>query len=515
MAEAKDQLYDAPVVSCPSVEELTKISEEMRLKCSAEDIETILGQFKSTVPAFQRVSHLQQPSLPVKYPRTPGYQPAKDDNPFNAWYWRCDIKGAEKGKLAGKKIGIKDNIAVAGVPMMNGSRILEGYTPEYDATVVTRILDAGGHILGKTNCEHLSLSGGSFTCDNGPVRNPHDETRNTGGSSSGSGALVAAGQLDMALGGDQGGSIRIPASWCGIVGLKPTHGLVPYTGAMPIEITMDHLGPMTKTVFDCALMLEVLAGYDDGRDPRQLPHITVPEYTKELESGISGKKIGVLKEGFDVCTEPDVVEIVRREVDRLKKAGAEVEEVSLPTHLDGPAIWNAVILQGAYNCMVKGNGNGLFWKGFYGVSLQEAVSRGLYTRPQDMSGILKSFCLMAEYMDRKYENKFYAQGQNLTMMLTRAYDSVLAKYDVLVMPTLPYKASKIPSSDSTLKEQLEVGLTMITNTCPFDSTGHPALSINAGFSEGLPIGMMIVGRHYDETTILKVARAYEKIRDTK
>ncbi|XP_067683834.1 amidase-like [Haliotis asinina] len=472
---------------------------------------------KNFASELLRLSQLEQPSLPVSYPRTPGYRPVQENNPYNAWYWRCDIKGADMGKLAGKTFAIKDNIAVAGVPMMDGSKILEGYTPEFDATVVTRILDAGGRIVGKANCEHLCLSGWSFTCDAGPVRNPLDETRTTGGSSSGSGALVASGEVDMALGGDQGGSIRVPASWCGIVGLKPTFGLVPYTGAVSNETTLDHLGPMTKTVADCALLLEVLAGYDQGRDPRQYARTVVPEYSKLIDAGISGKKIGVLKEGFDVCTEPDVVEIVRREVDRLKEAGAEVEEVSLPIHLDGPIIWTPVRMQGAYKCLIRGNGNGQFWKGYYPVSMQEAISRGLYTRPHDIARHVKRFCLTAEYLNRHYQNRFYAIGQNMTMALTKSYDQVLEHYDVLVMPTLPHKAPKLPKADDGKIKQMHFSMkpekSIAANTVPFNSTGHPALSINAGFSEGLPVGMQIVGRHFDETTVLQVARSYEKIRD--
>ncbi|XP_067683965.1 amidase-like [Haliotis asinina] len=507
-------LYQSPVVACPSLAELTRLSEEMRLQCTDEDLQAVREEFQEVAAALQRLSQLKQPSLPVKYPRTPGWKPDQN-NPYNAWYWRCDIKGADTGKLAGKTFAIKDNIAVAGVPMMNGSKILEGYTPEFDATAVTRILDAGATIAGKANCEHLCGSASSFTCDAGPVRNPLDETRSTGGSSSGCGALVASGEVDMALGGDQGGSIRMPSSWCGIVGLKPTFGLVPYTGAMPMETTLDHLGPMTKTVADCALLLEVIAGYDDGRDPRQRPNTVVPEYSKLIDAGISGKKIGVLKEGFDVCAEPDVVEIVRREVDRLKEAGAEVEEVSLPIHLDGTIIRTPAMMYGEYKFMIQGNGTGMFWKGFYPLSLREATCRGLQTRPQDLSGDVKMMCLTAEYLDRHYQNKFYAMGQNMTMVLTKAYDQVLEQYDVLVMPTMSCKASKLPLAKARLSDILKAAQRVEKNVAPFNSTGHPALSINAGFSEGLPVGMQIVGRHFDETTVLQVARSYEKIRDMK
>src|SRR6202012_5737058 len=190
----------------------------------------------------------------------------------------------------------KDNVCLAGVPMMNGASTLEGYTPDVDATIVTRILDAGGTILGKAHCEFFCLSGGSHTGALGPVHNPHKQGYSAGGSSSGSGALVAAGEVDMAIGGDQGGSIRIPSSFSGIYGMKGTHGLVPYTGVMPIEVTIDHTGPMTRNVRDNALLLEVLAGAD-GLDPRQgTPKVS--NYTEALGGGAKGLRIGVVKEGF-------------------------------------------------------------------------------------------------------------------------------------------------------------------------------------------------------------------------
>ncbi|XP_013395092.1 uncharacterized protein LOC106162362 [Lingula anatina] len=218
--------------------------------------------------------------------------------------------------------------------MMNGSRVLEGYMPEFDATVVTRILDAGGRILGKTAVEDLCFKGSGATNSKMPVLNPYDTTRTTGGSSSGSAALVAGGQIDMALGGDQGGSIRIPAAWCGIVGLKPTWGLVPYTGASTVQPFLDHLGPMTRTVEDSALLLEVIAGYDDGLDPRQPPNIVVPEYSKLLTADLTGMKVGLLKEGFAQCNS-DMESTVRSAMQYFEAAGATVEEISIPMHITG------------------------------------------------------------------------------------------------------------------------------------------------------------------------------------
>ena len=201
------------------------------------------------------------------------------------------MKGAASGKLKGKTVALKDNIMLAGVPMMNGSATLEGYVPDFDATIVTRMLDAGAEIVGKVHCESFCMSGGSHTGAVGPVHNPHKMGYSAGGSSSGSGVVVALGEVDMAIGGDQGGSIRMPSSFCGTYGMKPTWGLVPYTGIMPIEIFVDHTGPMTANVADNALLLEVIAG-DDGYDPR-IKAPKVEEYTKALGGGVKGLKIGV------------------------------------------------------------------------------------------------------------------------------------------------------------------------------------------------------------------------------
>ena len=223
----------------------------------------------------------------VKYPRDGGRRPAPDENKLGAWYVKTSIKGKPAGKLAGRRVALKDNVCLAGVPMMVGAAFLDGSVPDIDATIVTRILDDGGEIAGKAVCEYYCVSGGSHTSSTGPVQNPRKHGFTTGGSSSGSAALVAAGEVPMAIGGDQAGSIRIPASYCGIVGMKPTFGLVPYTGIGPLEITIDTAGPMTANVADNALLLEVIAG-PDGLDSRQHQVPRVDKYTEALRQGVQG-----------------------------------------------------------------------------------------------------------------------------------------------------------------------------------------------------------------------------------
>src|ERR1700686_501839 len=215
------------VVRLPTLEQINDLGSNFGLVLSADEIAAFQQAFKGPLASYGRLDELVPPALAPVAPRSPGYRPTQAENPYGAWYWKTNIKTGAEGLLSGKKIAIKDNICVAGVPMMNGSVLLEGYVPELDATVVTRILDAGGTIAGKAACEDLCFSGASHTCAGGVIRNPQDPAQNAGGSSGGSAAVGAAGDVPMALGGDQGGSIRTPSSWRGIYGLKPNCALVP------------------------------------------------------------------------------------------------------------------------------------------------------------------------------------------------------------------------------------------------------------------------------------------------
>jgi len=313
-------------VTLPTPNELRAVAAQCGLSLTDEDVSSFRGLMQGSIDAYNAVAGMPDEVPPVKYPRTPGYQPSPEDNPRNAWYRKSVVKGADSGKLKGKTVALKDNIMLAGVPMMNGSSTMEGYVPDFDATIVTRMLDAGAEIKGKVHCEHFCLSGGSHTNSTGPVHNPHKMGYSAGGSSSGSGVVVALGEVDMAIGGDQGGSIRMPSSFCGTYGMKPTWGLVPYTGIMPIEIFVDHTGPMTANVADNALLLEVIAG-DDGYDPR-IKAPKVQEYTKALGQGVKGMKIGIVKEGYMQPTaEAAVNESVKSASKRFADLGAKVEEV--------------------------------------------------------------------------------------------------------------------------------------------------------------------------------------------
>ena len=497
-------------------EQLLEAADAVGVSMSDEDVTSYLGLMKGYVDAYNLVDALPDNLPEVKYPRTPGVFPSPAENPRNAWYVKTAIKGAPSGKLAGKRVAIKDNVMVAGVPMMNGNAILEGYVPDIDATIVTRILDAGGEISGKTHCENFCISGGSHTGAKGPVHNPHKMGYSAGGSSSGSGVVVALGESDMSIGGDQGGSIRMPASWCGIVGMKPTHGLVPYTGIMPIEVYVDHNGPMTANVMDNAVLLEVIAG-TDGLDPRQY-HDKKPgtlDYTSGIAGGVKGMRIAVVKEGFGhPNSEADSDAKVRKAADQLRSLGAIVEEVSIPEHLLGPAVWTPIGTEGIAQTMMGGDGYGLSRQDLYVTSLIDKL-HGWQLRADQLSETTKILTMLGVHMKKKYGSRFYGKAVNISRRIQAAYDAVLAKYDLLLLPTMPLKATPLPPADASRELYVQRALEMITNTCPFDITHHPAITVPCGMSDGLPVGLMLAAKHFDEATIYKAAYAFEQSGDWK
>jgi amidase len=493
----------------PTLEELSEIAKQYRLNLSQEDLTAFSELIAGAILSYMRIEELEEPKPVVKYPRTEGYRPSAEDNPLNAWYWLCSIKGAKKGKLVGKKVALKDNICVAGIPLMNGSSVLEGFVPDVDATVVTRILDAGGEIAGKAVCEAFSFSGASFTSDTGPVLNPHNRKFNAGGSSSGSTALVVNGDCDMAMGGDQGGSIRIPSSWSGAYGLKPTYGLVPYTGIFPMENTLDHTGPIAMSVENVALLLEVVAG-KDPLDPRQGEVITKP-YTDALTGDVKNLTFGIVKEGFgwEGASEEDVDSSVRSAAEKFNNLGAKVTEVSIPMHRDGMHIWYAIAGEGALSQMIIHNGMGKNWQGYYATEIIDYYGKARKELADQFPDTVKFAILTGQYMASKYYGKYYAKAQNLVFLLKEAYDNVLKEVDVLIMPTTPMKAMPIPEKP-TFAEYFGTAFGMFQNTCPFNCTHHPAMSIPCAKSDGLPIGMMLIGRHFEEDVVLRAAHAFEK-----
>ena len=492
----------------PSTRQLQAIADSVHMELETEEASELRSLMDGNLSIYESLDQFPDEIPKVIYPRSAGVQPEAEANPLNAWYWQTEIAGEAEGKLAGKRVAFKDNILVAGVPMMNGSSTLEGYIPDVDATVVNRVLEAGGVVAGKAHCEYFCTSGGSHTNAKGPVLNPHNVERTAGGSSSGCGALLASDAVDMAVGTDHGGSCRIPASFCGVVGLKPTFGLVPYTGAMPIDMTIDYIGPMTKNVRDNAVLLEVLAGYD-GVDNNQVPR-SQDSYTDGLGEGVTGLRIGVVNEGFQLeNSDPLVDQTVRDAAKKLSSLGAEVEQVSLPMHASSAAIWTPIYIEGLVSSMMHENGFGKNRIGGYVPSLMKHHS-AWREQTHKFGPQTKLVMLTGEYMSQAYGGQYYAKAQNLRARLKSAYEEVLSQYDLLLMPTLPITAPPIPGKDASAAEIVSRSLEMVPNTPATDLTGHPSISIPCGMVDGLPVGLMLVGRYFEEKTIYRAAYAFEQ-----
>ncbi len=496
----------------PSLEALADINDALGFGLGETELAEFSAALRPVLDSYRRIDEMADPPPQVKYPRRDiGYRPGGEENPCNGWVWKCSVRGAESGPLAGRTVAVKDNICLAGIPMLNGSPVMEGYVPREDATVVSRLLDAGAHIIGKTAVPGFCFDGAGVTGypDPQPV-NPHDRERLPGASSSGSGVVVSNGEVEMALGCDQGGSIRLPASWSGCCGLKATHGLVPYTGIFPIEMTLDHVGPMARTVRDCALMLSVIAG-PDGMDPRQ-QGAQVHDYEAKLDGDLKGLRIGVLKEGFGIprISEADVDEAVRNAAHGLAAQGATVADVSVPMHRDALTLWNALAVEGGTYQMMLGDAMGTNWQGHYTRDLVDFFGRARRARARDFSPTVKLTALAGHYVSERYNHHYYAKAQNLRRVLRERYDEALQNHDVLVLPTTPMKAMRKPQ-DRQLRSLLGAALGNLFNTAAFDVTGHPAMSVPCGMSGGLPVGFMVVGRHWDESTVLRVAAGCERL----
>jgi amidase len=503
-------LYD------PTPDALIAAAAGRGLGLSAGEAEQLLEIGRGLLRSCELLDGAPGATLPTRYPRTAGRVPASADNPLNAWAWRCEVRGEEQGVLAGRTVAVKDIVPVAGMPMTAGSATLQGYVAVFDATVTDRVLAAGGTITGIATTEDMCLSGASVSAVNGQVRNPRDPKRSAGGSSSGVAALVGSGAVDVGIGADQGGSIRIPASLCGIYGMKATYGLIPYTGCAPIDVSLDHLGPMARTAEDLAVLLQAVAGFDGGLDPRQRADAPIGDYVTAATSGdgLRGRRIGVVRQGFgrEGLSVDRVDEVVGDTAHGLAELGAVVEDVDVTEHLLAMDMHGALLLQGASEFMIRGHGTGQPGKGFYDERIGMIANGGMATHGTQLFASVKYGITLGGYLWDTYGGHYYARAQNLAVALRRAYDAVLEKYDLLVMPTTLTTAPLLPESTVPGLDAVALALdaALISNTCAFDHTGHPALSVPIGSPDQMPVGLMLVGPWYGEEELLRAAAAMEK-----
>ncbi len=508
----------------PDVKEVVELAESLGIRLTVTEAEIFRTRLLEHIGAMEAFLELriEEDRPPLRHlARDPGYRPTEAEDPLNAFIRKCRVEGAAEGPLAGKTVGLKDHTALAGVPLTLGSHFMEGYGPDFDATVATRLLDARATIVGKMNMEDFSFGGPGFSGlgDFGRPLNPHHPDCVTGGSSSGCAAAVAAGAVDIAIGGDQGGSIRIPAAWSGCVGLKATFGLIPHTGVVGLEATVDFVGPMTRTVDDLATALRCLAG-PDGYDPRQaqVPS-SLPDYEAALGRDVEGLRIGVLEEGFDVAGgEPEVYDAVREALGVLEGAGARLEPVSVPAHRSASLAIVALFFEGT-KLGYDTNLVGAFAKGFYPASLMATFGRAKRSHSHELPLNFKLNLLSGAYAQRRYNGRLYAKSQNRGPTRLRRYLEVFERVDVLAMPTVATRSHRyqVPADwadavDRTLfggERGEDIGL-LIANTGAFNYTGFPALSIPCAKSGGLPVGLQLVAPDFREDVLIRTAHRFQE-----
>ena len=397
--------------------------------------------------------------------------------------------GAPVGPLHGVPMALKDLYDTAGVATTGGSRMLRDRVPEADATVVRRLREAGAILIGKLNMVEFAYGPEGYNPHYGHARNPWDaeHERAAGGSSSGSGVAVACGLTPFSLGSDTGGSIRIPASLCGITGLKPTYGRVSRAGVLPLAWSMDHVGPMTRNAADAALVLRVIAGYDPADASTSV--LPVPDYPAALGGDVRGVRVGLLRSFFLEAATPEVRAAVETAAAALQKAGAIVDEVSLSTM--GHVAPAALAVVGAEALAYHAT-----WLKTRAAEYDPDVRRRLQAG---------AFITGAQYV----------RGQQVRALVRDDVDAALARRDVLLAPATPIPTPRLDERHTTLGDgPSDVRAALIRLTRPFNVSGHPACAVPCGFTaDGLPIGMQIVGRAFDEVTVLRVADAYQRVSD--
>ncbi|GAF25200.1 Asp-tRNAAsn/Glu-tRNAGln amidotransferase A subunit and related amidases [Moorella thermoacetica Y72] len=410
-------------------------------------------------------------------------------------------RGETLGPLAGVPMALKDNLCTEGVRTTCSSRMLADWVPPYDATVVRRLKEAGAVMLGKLNMDEFAMGSSTENSSFFPTRNPWDLERVPGGSSGGAVAAVAAGEAYFALGSDTGGSIRQPASFCGVVGMKPTYGRVSRYGLVAFASSLDQIGPITRDVTDCALVLEAIAGHDPlDSTSADLP---VPDYRSALKPEVKGLKIGVPREYFGAGMEPEVAAIVRRAIAKLEELGAVCEETSLPhTEYALPAYYLVAPAEASSNlARYDGVSYGLRVPG------KDITEMYMNTRSQGFGPEVKRRIMLGTYaLSSGYYDAYYLKALKVRTLIRRDFETAFEKYDLLATPTSPTVAFRLGEKAG---DPLAMYLSDLC-TIPINMAGLPALSLPCGFSQGLPVGLQLIGRPFAEATLLQAAYAFEQ-----
>ncbi|MCY0876904.1 MAG: Asp-tRNA(Asn)/Glu-tRNA(Gln) amidotransferase subunit GatA [Firmicutes bacterium] len=406
-----------------------------------------------------------------------------------------------RSPLAGIPYALKDNLCVTGMETTCASQILRGYIPPYSATVVERLERSGGVLMGKLNLDEFAMGSSTENSSYFVTRNPWDLSRVPGGSSGGSAAAVAAGMVPYTLGSDTGGSIRQPAAFCGVVGLKPTYGLVSRYGLVAFASSLDQVGPLTHSVEDAATVLQVIAGFDE-RDSTSVK-VDIPDYTAALTGDIRGLRVGIPMEYFDTGMEEGVRRSVEQAIATLRELGAQIKEISLPMTRYALSAYYLIAPAEASSNLARYDGVRYGYRATDPANLLDMYKK---TRSEGFGPEVKRRILIGTYaLSSGYYDAYYKRAQQVRTLIARDFAAAFAEVDVIVSPTTPTTAFAIGEKTDPL--------TMYLNdiyTIPVNLAGLPAISVPCGLVDGLPVGLQMIGRSFDESTLLKTAHAYEQ-----
>lgn len=480
-------------------DEIGKYVERWDFDVDDETLAAFAEEFQQFNELLTRLEEFEDNSPPER-----DYKWADDDeDPLGAFITKCDISETDSGRLTDIKVAVKDNIAVAGVPMTCGSKVLESFHPHSDATVVSRLLNAGATIIGKANMDEFAFGGDESTMAYRLARNPNARNHQPGGSSAGSGVAVANGDVGAALGSDTGGSVRFPASWCGVVGVKPTRGLVSLEGFGQFSKTLDTIGPLARDTETAARVLEVISGADPA-DNLTLG-AEMGDYTGSVDRGraedLSNLTVGVPDELMG--KQEDIDENARAAIDQFADEGANIVSVSIPNYEFILPAWIGVGMteMGAY---MRARGQNYWVDTGARPAYVAALDEGLRTRGKELGNTVRSSVLYADYLNTRLGDEYHSLATRARHLITEEVSSLFEEVDVLASTGVP-----------TLPPEWGVGMddvfTAMTNTCPFNLTGHPAMCLPCGTVEGLPTSLQIVAPHFQEERLFRVGSTWERL----
>lgn len=411
--------------------------------------------------------------------------------------------GEEVGALAGVPVALKDNMVSYGDPSASCSKILEGYEGIYDATVVRKLREADAIIIGKTNMDEFAMGSSTKTSVVKETKNPWDTSRVPGGSSGGSATAVAASQAYMALGSDTGGSIRQPASYCGVVGLKPTYGRVSRYGLMAFASSLDQIGPFTKTVKDAALTMNVIAGMDDYDST--LEDVVVPDYTKALTGDVKGLKIGVPKEYFIEGINPEVKRVIDETIAKYKEMGAEIVDISLPHTKYAVSVYYILAPAEASSNLARFDG---VRYGHRATDIKGIDDLYIKSRSQGFGDEVKRRIMIGTYvLSAGFYDAYYRKAQQVRRLIKEDFEKAFEQVDIVLAPTAPGVAFRLDDKKTPIELYLEDIFTISANLA-----GLPGISVPAGMAEDMPVGVQLIGKAFGEKEILRAGDAFERVR---